>query len=1627
MRTKLSTFIFYLFAGSSASASIFIFLMQALMQPLFAAGTHQYGTADVAALKSDLAAGTYDVYELTESGGTYAINVTSAYAITLISSVTIKASEGLAAKPILTYSSITTTNTPSIFHTITPNVTITLKGLQINGSNALGTQPLLLNAGTSAATNCLLVADNCYIYNFTNANGCMRVDGTGSSINVQGSVFDNCSTRLFFFTNSQPTPTTTANCGSIYLKNNVFSNYNSSYGVIFYYSAGSDIAVGTTATVDHCTFYNCTTSVSNFSWLLRFQQMTGAINITNCIFDQISRSLSFSSPTPTKDYCYLAGFATVPTGTNTFATVPSYTNSGSLDFSLTNKSSFLCADGSICGVNKYTNAVTAITNTTATSGGSVSAYGAEAITAQGVCWSVVTNPTTADSKTTDAGSSGVFTSSITGLIAGTTYYVRAYVTCASGTYYGSQVSFTTTGQGVPTLGVTTASASAAPTTTSGGIIYSDGSSAITARGVCWNTSPAPTITDSKTTDGTAIGSFSSSITGLSTNTTYYVRSYATNGIGTAYGTEQSFTTGKIEPTNQATSFAKGAVTSTEIPLSFTAAAAGSQLPDGYLLKMSTSSITDPVDGVDPADVTTLSNGVANVKVTTSPITSFNGLSKGTMYNYKIYSYTGSDATINYNVTSVPAINIATLPDCITSLTLTPSSATTANISWNAPSEYNSGTESTIVFVKVGGAITLGTPSIAPSNYIPNSVFNSGTSYEGDAGARCVYNGDGTNVTITGLTAGLRYYVLVYTVMDASNSDNTNSYSIINTDNALITALPEPTNQVTNFAKGTISTTSIPLTWTAAATGSQAPDGYLIKLNSGTIVDPVDLTDPADVTTVSGNAANMKIVDGTSTSASSFAGLSPGTMYNYNIYSYSNTGNFINFKLTSVPTISAATLPNAVSSSTFMATGTTTADITWVAASGYNSTNNSTLVFVKASSAVTLGTPSNAPGYYTANTLFGTGTAYQGDPAAYCVYNGDGTNVSITGLNANTTYTVLIYTLVDAANSDLTRSYSAGVSGTLLPSPPISPLVVGADGQATVSFTAPSNNAGSAITSYSVTSSPGNYIQTGSASPIVLVGLNNGTAYTFTVIATNANGNSAASSATASVIPTQNVSVTTSVASSTLGLTAGNDVTIASGGILTVDGITTVQNLEVGAGGKIILSAALTVLGNVVFKGTDAASFSANLGSSGMAVTGTVSYQKTMDDTKWYFISFPCNVTIDDISKYSGTGTFQRNVDWFLKYYDGDSRTTNLGTSSNWKTVTDATLTAYKGYIFGLKTGNTPYVVSFPLTNAIVASEGARSIPVVAHGSALSIAESHKGWNLVGQPYLSKYNGTGSNLNYMVLFEGGSYYSTYANTDVTSLDPFTAYFVQAGTSLAGTGVTFALDNGAGTNYRLLAPSSVGMNASNRVKINFTTPTGTDNANLILADSQNAVYQIGEDMEKWVTTGTDKPQIYTLLDGIKYAYNALPVADVQNLPLAIYTNTTGNSTISADGSMASGLSQLLLSDNFTGTTTDLLTSDYNFTASAGSNTTRFSISARGVATNSAISKPCADDPILSIVDGKLKLTNFKAETVVRVYDAMGHLVAQRLCNSITEIALPKAGVYAVQLNCGTQNWIRKVVAN
>ena len=164
------------------------------------------------------------------------------------------------------------------------------------------------------------------------------------------------------------------------------------------------------------------------------------------------------------------------------------------------------------------------------------------ITARGVCYSTSNStPTVADSYTTTGIGVGSFSTAVTDVTVSTTYYVRAYATNSIGTGYGQVVTITT-GDGLPVVETTNVGENVtASTALSGGHVLDDGGFAVTARGVCWDITPYPTINANKTIDGSGIGYYSSTVTDidLTSNNTYYIRAYATNANGTTYGNQIS--------------------------------------------------------------------------------------------------------------------------------------------------------------------------------------------------------------------------------------------------------------------------------------------------------------------------------------------------------------------------------------------------------------------------------------------------------------------------------------------------------------------------------------------------------------------------------------------------------------------------------------------------------------------------------------------------------------------------------------------------------------------------------------------------------------------------------------------------------------------------------------------------------------------------------------------------------------------------------------------------------------------------------------------------------------------------------------------------------------------------------
>ena len=187
-----------------------------------------------------------------------------------------------------------------------------------------------------------------------------------------------------------------------------------------------------------------------------------------------------------------------------------------------------------------TEAATAISSTQGQLNGYVVEHPDYPVTERGFLFADNTQFNGAVEYSTGAGS-GQFHYTVSNLQLATRYYYQAYAQSAMGITYGDVLYFDTQAEmpTVLTLDVMDVKASKATVT---GNVTATGGAYVTHRGVCWSTAQNPTLNDSHTDDGNGLGVFTSHITGLTPDTTYYVRAYATNSVGTAYGEQQSFTT-----------------------------------------------------------------------------------------------------------------------------------------------------------------------------------------------------------------------------------------------------------------------------------------------------------------------------------------------------------------------------------------------------------------------------------------------------------------------------------------------------------------------------------------------------------------------------------------------------------------------------------------------------------------------------------------------------------------------------------------------------------------------------------------------------------------------------------------------------------------------------------------------------------------------------------------------------------------------------------------------------------------------------------------------------------------------------------------------------------------------------
>ena len=463
-----------------------------------------------------------------------------------------------------------------------------------------------------------------------------------------------------------------------------------------------------------------------------------------------------------------------------------------------------------------------------------------------------------------------------------------------------------------------------------------------------------------------------------------------------------------------------------------------------------------------------------------------------------------------------------------------------------------------------------------------------------------------------------------------------------------------------------------------------------------------------------------------------------------------------------------------------------------------------------------------------------------------------------------------------------------------------------------------------------------------------------------------------------------------------------DITITSTGTLTITKDISVHDVHVQSGGTLAITGGTLLVNSLHLyggwqSGKTAYSVPSVYIASGASLSkkvSTVYLDLCIDNDHFYPFAVPFPVKISGTSdseanmqgyhvryaedrlnqyaKYRTDGTGQV----VIKRYDGARRAETGVAQGNWAGVAyNETLLPSEGYIIRAVpvSGQTTAVIRIEMNipdewttdgeQAQIGSIIRNQISVTAHGAdKANLNDTHKGWNMLGVPYLS-YFGTGNWDSEGSGIAGGKVvikdgkivlddkavryvsvptfdFSEYIQTPLsaTSLRPGWSFFVQIG---KGGTLTFAT-NDRQQSSPLLAPAAQG-DSEQEITLLLSHGGKSDHTGLILSDDYTTAYEIGADLEKMFGDGFTL-SVYTLSGNTRLAYNALSrEAATQLIPVGFRAPKDGEYTFSVPAdSPTEGIERIDLIDYETGNLTNLLSTPYVFSATRTESSSRFGIS-------------------------------------------------------------------------------------
>ena len=466
----------------------------------------------------------------------------------------------------------------------------------------------------------------------------------------------------------------------------------------------------------------------------------------------------------------------------------------------------------------------------------------------------------------------------------------------------------------------------------------------------------------------------------------------------------------------------------------------------------------------------------------------------------------------------------------------------------------------------------------------------------------------------------------------------------------------------------------------------------------------------------------------------------------------------------------------------------------------------------------------------------------------------------------------------------------------------------------------------------------------------------------------------------------------------------------------------------------------------------------------------------INSENWHWFTLPYDCNIADVTWKNGSKAIY-NSDWFLMTYNGEQRAATQS-GGCWVSYEGTTIEAGKGYIIGItghptKSG-VQYELRFPMAKEVLTKESdpaGKQVAVNAWGVKENIRPNHKGWNLVGNPYLDSYQPTTSGFKGLSLLKytevdpvtgewyydksgtipylvtpinGGWYAYEQELASETKMKPLTAYFVQVGDPNNDDHengeelyANFTPSSRANLPKSIIrrAPSEVNETEEPViVGVALTNSLGeSDKTTLLIADRFTNEYEMNADFFKWFGDYYNyytKPVLYTIgADQGKRAFNALNEEFAkQPIPMGMFAAQAGNYTFSLNQQFdLSRVEEVWLYDATQSTYTNLMQSDYTFSTSKVNGAGRFSLSVKLA--------PKVATSIDNVTADKVWATTHTKQVIVNglengmhlwLYDATGKLLYNEPTSNYQHTYLvPQTGTYFVSVMKGNAKQTIKVV--